>query len=146
MLLLMLSHARFFCDPTDCSPPGSSVQGIFQARILEWPAISFWRGLSRPRIKSTSPALAGRFFITEPPGKPHFCCVCVCVLVAQLCPTLCHPIDCSPPGSSVHADSPGKNTGVGCHALLQGIFMTQGPNPGLLHCRKILHHLSHQGN
>ena len=46
---------------------------------------------------------------------------CVCVfLVAQLCPTLCDPMDCSPPGSSVHGDSPGKNTGVVCHALLQG--------------------------
>ena len=48
------------------------------------------------------------------------------VLVPQLCPTLCNPMDCSPPGSSVHGDSPGKNTGVGCHALLQGIFPTQG--------------------
>ena len=44
------------------------------------------------------------------------------------------PMDCSPPGSSVHGDSPGKNTGVGCHALLQGIFPTQGSNPGLLYC------------
>ena len=43
-------------------------------------------------------------------------------------------------------DSPGKHTGVGCHSLLQGIFPTQGSNPGLLHCRQILHHLSHQGN
>ena len=38
-----------------------------------------------------------------------------------------------------------QNTGVGCHALLQGIFPTQGSNPGLLHCRQILYHLSHQG-
>ena len=53
-------------------------------------------------------------------------------------------MDCSPPGSSVHRDSPGKNTGVGCQALLQGIFPTQGSNPGLLHCRQILYHLSHQ--
>ena len=53
-------------------------------------------------------------------------------------------MDCSPPGSSVHVDSPGKNTGVGCHALLQGIFPTQGSNPGLPHCRQILYHLSHQ--
>ena len=44
----------------------------------------------------------------------------------QSCPTLCDPMDCSPPGSSVH--SPGKNTGVGCHALLQRIFPTQGLN------------------
>ena len=41
-------------------------------------------------------------------------------------------------------DCPGKNTGVGCRALLQGIFLTQGLNPGLLHCRQILYCLSHQ--
>ena len=46
------------------------------------------------------------------------------------------------PGSSVHRDSPGKNTEVVCHALLQGIFTTQGLNPGLLYCRQILYHLS----
>ena len=51
-----------------------------------------------------------------------------------------------PHGSSVHGDSPGKNTGVGCHALLQGIFPTHGSNPGLLHCRQIVYCLSHQGS
>ena len=66
-------------------------------------------------------------------------------LVAQSCPTPCDPMDCSPPGSSVHEDSPGKNTGVGCQALLQGIFPTQGSNPGLLHCRWILY-WSHRGS
>ena len=49
------------------------------------------------------------------------------VLVAQTCPTLCDPMDCSLPGSSVHG-SLGKNTGVGSHSLLQGIFLTQGSN------------------
>ena len=107
-------------------------------------------------------------------------------LVAQLCLILCDPMDCSPPGSSVHWDSPGKNTGVGCHALLQedlpnpgikprsptlqvdslpteppgkpkntgvgslsllqGIFLTQELNWGLLHHRQILYQLSHQGS
>ena len=65
-------------------------------------------------------------------------------LAAQLCPTLCNPMDYSLPGSSARGDSPGKNTGVGCHALLQGIFPTQGSNPGLPHCGWILYHLSHQ--
>ena len=105
-------------------------------------------------------------------------------LLAQLCPTLYDPMDCSPPGSSVHGDSPGqeywsglpchppgdlpkpgmeprspelqadsilseppgkpKNTGVGSHSLLQGIFPTQGSNPGLLNCRRILYQLSHK--
>ena len=53
-------------------------------------------------------------------------------------------MDCSLPGSSVHGDSPGKNSGVGCHDLLQGIFPTQGSYPGLLHCRQILYHRSLQ--
>ena len=67
-------------------------------------------------------------------------CVCVCVLVSQLCPTLCDPMDCS----LCAWNSLGKNTGVGCPSLLQGIVLTQGLNPGLLHCRQILYHLSHQ--
>ena len=64
-------------------------------------------------------------------------------LVAQLCLTLCDPMDCSPPGSSVHGDSPGKNTGVGFYALLQGIFSIQGSNPGLPRCSEILYCTSH---
>ena len=59
------------CDPK--SLPGSSVQGVFQARILEWVAISYSRGSSQPRDGthvSVSPALTGRFFTTVPPGKP----------------------------------------------------------------------------
>ena len=60
--------------------------------------------------------------------------------------TLRDPMGCSPPGSSIPRYSPGKNTGLGCHALLQGIFPTQGLDPGLSHCRRILYHLSHQGS
>ena len=56
------------------------------------------------------------------------------------------PMDCSLPGSSVHRDSPGKNTRGSYHALLQGIFPTQGLNSGLPHCRWILYHLNHQGS
>ena len=67
-------------------------------------------------------------------------------LVTQRCPTLCNPMDCSPPGSSIHRDSPGKNTGVGCHALPQGISPTQGLNPGLPHCRQTLYQMSYKGS
>ena len=56
-------------------------------------------------------------------------------LIAPLCPSLCDPI----------RDSPGKNTGVGCHALLQAIFPTQGLNPGLPCFRQTPYQLSHQG-
>ena len=59
----------------------------------------------------------------------------VLCLVAQLCPTLCNTMDCSLPGSSVHRDSLGKNTGMGSPSLLQGIFPTQESNWALLHCR-----------
>ena len=99
-----------------------------------------------PGIESKSlmsPALAGEFFNTsttwEAPGT-------VCVQSLQSRPTLGNPMDCSPPGSSVHWDSPGKNIGVGGHALLQGIFPTQGSNPSLPHCRRILYQLSYQGS
>ena len=67
-------------------------------------------------------------------------------LVTQWYLTLCDPYDCSLPGSFIHGDSPGKNTGLGCYALLWQIFPTQGWNSGLLHCRQILYHLSHQGS
>ena len=67
-------------------------------------------------------------------------------LVAQSCLTVCNPMNCSPPGSSIHRDSPGKNTEVGCYALLQGTFPTQESNPGVLHCREIIHCLNHQGS
>ena len=69
---------------------------------------------------------------------------CTVLRCAQLCLTLFDPMDCSPPIFSVH--SLGKNTGVSGHALLQGIFPTQGLNPGLPHCRQIHYHLSHQGS
>ena len=63
--------------------------------------------------------------------------------VTQSCPTLCNPMDCSPARLLCPWDFPGKNTGVGRHSLLQGIFQTPGSNPGLLHCRWIFHYLSH---
>ena len=49
-------------------------------------------------------------------------CVCVCAKSLQSCPTLCNCMDCSPPGSSAHGDSPGKNSRVGGHFLVQGII------------------------
>ena len=70
----------------------------------------------------------------------------VLCLLAQSCPALYDPMDCSQPGSSVHGDSPSKNTEVGYHAFLLGIFPTQGSNSGLQHCRQILYQLSYQGS
>ena len=67
--------------------------------------------------------------------------------VTQLCPTLCNSMDWSwqPTRLLYPWNFPGKNTGVGCHALLQGLFPIQGLNPGLSHCRWILYQLSHEG-
>ena len=85
----------------------------------------YWSGLPFPssgvlpdlRIKLTSLALAGRFFTTEPPGKALGAAAAAKLL--QSCLTLCNPIDGSPPGSPVPGILQAKNTGVGCHFLLQ---------------------------
>ena len=72
-------------------------------------------------------------------------CVCVCVLLPrdQLFVT---PWTVAPPRLLCSWDFPGKNTEVSCHSLLQRIFLTQGSNPDLLHCRQILYHLGNQGS
>ena len=67
-----------------------------------------------------------------------------CSEVTQSCLTLCDPLDGSPTRFLHPWDFSGKNTGVGCHLLLQGIFPTQGLNPGLLHCRQTPYPLSYQ--
>ena len=89
--------------------------------------------LSDPGIELASlpsPSLTGGFFTTTWGVPPHGC-----VLVAQSCPTLWNPTHCRPPGSSVH----GKDTGVDCHALLQGDLPDPGTEPWIPHCRQILH-------
>ena len=69
-----VTQARLtLCGPVDCSLPGSSVYGIFQARIQKWIAMRSSTGSSQPRdqtCKSFVSCIAGRFFTTEPPGKP----------------------------------------------------------------------------
>ena len=69
-------------------------------------------------------------------------------LITKSCPTLCDPLDCSPPGSSGPWDFPGKNTGGGCHFFLQEISLIQELNLGLLHCRQIFffNRLSYEGS
>ena len=77
-------------------------------------------------------------------GYPVAVCVCVCV------PLSCVQLFATPWTVATRLlcpwDSPGKNTGVGCHVLLQGIFWTQGLNPDLLHCRQLRYRLSHLGS
>ena len=92
-------------------------------------------GLPDPGIQPTSltsPGLAGCSSPLEPPGKPDVANESETkVKVTQSCPTLC---------------GPGQNSGMGSPLLLQGIFPTQGSNPGLLHCRWILYQLSYEGS
>ena len=84
--VLFTQSCPTLCDPMDCSPPGSSVQGVLQARILEWVAIPFSRDLPDSGIEPGSPALAGGFFTTEPPGKPTVdsCCALISVKTSSL--------------------------------------------------------------
>ena len=100
LLLLLLSHFSCvqLCDPIDGSPPGSSVPGILQARILQWVAISFSNA-------------------------------CMPAKSLQSCPTdSVQPYGQQPSRLLCSQDSLGKNTGVSCHFLLQGIFPIQGLN------------------
>ena len=144
--------------PQDCSPPGSSVRGILPGRNTgegchflppgDFPDVG---------IEPESPAVAAVFIPTEPSGKPFNLIllfmskqqkkqkapnpqdllssshVCVCPKLRQSCPTLCDPVDCSLPGSSVCGILQARILELGCQALHQGIFSTQGSNWSLLH-------------
>ena len=70
----------------------------------------------------------------------------MCVLVSQLCPTVCDSMDCSPPGSSVYGIFQAKILEWFAISFFRGSFLTQGLNVGLLHCRQILHQLRYQGS
>ena len=70
LVVLLLSQVQLF-DPTDCSPPDSSVHGTSQARILEWVAMSSSKESSWPRDRTFVYCFAEGFFTTEPPGKPY---------------------------------------------------------------------------
>ena len=95
------------CGPKDCSPPGSSVHEISQERTVGWVAISYSRGSSQPRdwtgISFISCIESGVLDHQHPLGNPIVELVVVLiVLITQSCPTLCDPMDYSPPGLSVH--------------------------------------------
>ena len=84
----------------DYSPPGPSVHGISQERILDWVAISSSRGSFSPRDRTCVSCITGLFFTTEPPGKPlNLYAAAAAAKSLQSYPTLCDPIDGSPPGS-----------------------------------------------
>ena len=129
-----MTYSFLDLQPVCCSMPSSN--SCFLTWRRKWQSTSVflpgeshgWRSLvgyspqggkesdTTERLHLTSPH--------EPKSVDGLCAVC---LVTQSYPTLCDHMDCSPPGSSVHGDSPGKNTGVGCYALLQGGL----PSPGI---------------
>ena len=115
------------CNPMYCPPPGSSVHGISQARKLEWVAIPFSRGSSKPRDQ-TLVSCIGRWILyhwaTREASWLNY------YLVIQSESRSDVPDSLQPHGPYSPWNSPGQNTGVGCLFLLQGIFPIQGLNPG----------------
>ena len=151
MKTLVIQSCPTLCSPMDCSPPGSSVHGISKARVLEWVAMPPPGCLPDPGIKPAplkSPALADRFFTSTATVCVCLCvCVCVCVCISSVqfsCSVVSDSLQ--PRGLYGPWNSPDQNTGVGSLSLLQGIFPTQGSNPGLQHCRQIPYQLSPKGS
>ena len=147
-LLLIIAYAKGF----DCVDHNKlwkilKEKGILGRLICLLRSLYAGQEATGPYMKKLIGSKLGREYI-----KAVYChlayltYIWVLCLVTQSCPPLCDPRDCSWPDSSVHRDSPGKNTGVGCHALLQRIFPTQGLNPSLPYCRQILYCLRHQGS
>ena len=79
-IVLVTQSYPTLCDPMDCSPPGSSLHGILQARILEWVAMPSSRGSSQPRDQIQVSCIAGRFFTiwTSREALLSVCCCCCC--------------------------------------------------------------------
>ena len=146
-------------NPMDCSQPGSSIHGIFQARVLEWGAsytlviletVGSLNYADLPHVDSfhhtiskiSCSLILSLFFI-----RKHFACQDTTGSSSRLVvPNSLQLHELYPTRLLWPCNSPGKNTGVGSHFLLQGIFPIQGLNPGLLHWRQILYLLSYQGS
>ena len=125
----MILHHHHFCTPKEeCSTAQSARKST--VCILSWP--QRYEAFSKPKAHEDNSAGSvrnptGHCRLKTSPKPP-----CCCSSVVQSCLTLCNPMDCSQPDSSVHGIFQGWNTGVGCHFLLQGIFLIQGSNPYLL--------------
>ena len=137
----------------DYSPPSSSVHGIFQARIVECVAIPFSRGSSPSRDQTQGSCTVGRFFTVRATREAWFSGNHLFLFGSLVYDKVkwseSHSVMSNslwPHGLHSPWNSPGQNTGVGSLSFLQGIFPTQGLNPGLPHCRQILYQLSHKGS
>ena len=134
---------RFWDHPASLQTRWTTLATLFLMRTCEeLPVLWNEKGTSSSIKKSESDLiLLSVFWIWWTKWKDGLSPVECSVTQSSL--TFCDSMDCRPPGSSVHGDSPGKNARVGCHALLQGIFPIQGSNSGLPHHRWILYCLSH---
>ena len=117
----------------------AAVHGVTKSRTC----LSDWTELNWHTKTSLSIKSIGNLQFTQ--KWSHMKVWNVKVLITQSCLTLCDPVDSSLQGSSIHGILQAENTGVDCHSILQGIFPTQGLNPGVLPCRQNLYHLRHQG-
>ena len=97
--MLVNQSCLTLCDPMDCSPPGSSVHGMLQAKILDWVAIPFSRVSSWPRDQTWVCHMQANSLLSESPWKPL---LFQFSSVAQSCLTLCNPMNRSTPGLPVH--------------------------------------------
>ena len=150
----MLSCVQLFVTPGTIAYHASLLMGF--SRQKYWSGLSFPspRDLPDRGTESTSvesPALTGRFFPWDLWEVPYYCvcvslcvCLCVCVFSCSVMSDSFPPHELWPARLLCPWDFPGKNAGVGCHSILWGIFLAQGLNLGLLHCRQILYWLSHQ--
>ena len=133
--VLVTQSCPTLCNPMDFSPPGSSLHGILQARILERIAISSSRGFFQLRERTCISSIAGGFFTTEPQGNPLKEMVQFSLSVVsdslrphaqvKLRPILCDPMDCSLPGFSVHGILQARILEWVATAFLQESFPTQ---------------------
>ena len=135
MLCLVAQSCQLFVIPWRVAHHVPLFMDILQTRIVEWIAMPSLRGSSQPRDQTQVSRIASRFFIFNTKkilywGESHS------VVSDSLWPQ----------GLYSPWNSPGQNIGVGSHSLLQGIFPTQGSNPGLSHCRLILYQLNRKGS
>ena len=122
--------------------------------VLSWKLVSLWLNnhdhlanfLVFASLRLKAHQLKGRLHPLEKGLCSVLVYACVCAKPLQSCPDLCNSMDCSSSDSSCPWDSPGMNTGVGCHVLLPGVLLSQGLDPCLLHCRLFLYPLSHLGS
>ena len=109
--------------------------------------LSSWRGMAGRRAEISGEPSEG----VRPQAESWESASCswgnmLALFFSRSVVSLCEPMNCSPPGSSVHGNLQARTLQWVSHCLLQGIFLTQGSNPHLLLCRQILYHLSHQGS